>query len=112
MTGRDLRERQAARLALAAEPRAVHERGALLDDRGDQCRNEFRTVAAVAVEKQQDLGVRARGGNAGLQGASIAALRFDHDARACGLRALDGAIARATVAERVVLVAALRERRD
>ena len=95
--GGDLLQRKASRLMPAAQARAVHEGRAPFGDRRDQCRNEFWIVAAVAIEKQQNIGIGARRGNSGLHRPAISALAFDDDVGARRPRAFDRAVARAAI---------------
>ena len=93
----DLLGRQAAGLAWTANARAQNEDDLPGCNRRHQIGDEFRRIAAVAVEKDQNVGVIAHGGNARLNGATVAASWLDHHASPGGLRPLDGAVPRAAV---------------
>ena len=97
MAGHKLLQRQAAGLALTAHARTLYEGDVTAGDRLDQGRDKGRTVAAVAIEKQQYVGIGAGSGNSGLNGPSITALRHDHHVSAGRAGAFGGAVARAPV---------------
>ena len=86
----------AAALALAAGARADHEIGATLGDRRDEKRDQLRAVAAVAIEKHQDVAIGG-GLGAGPAGPAVAALALADDRGAGGAGARDGAVAAAAV---------------
>src|SRR5436190_718798 len=71
-SGQQLEDRHAAGLARAAAARADHEIAAAVGNRRHQMRDQFRAVAAVAIEKHDDVAIR--GLRAGPAGAAIAAL--------------------------------------
>ena len=97
MSRDDLLWRQAAGLARTANARAENEDGLPGDDRRHQIRDEFRRIAAVAVEEDQNVGVIAHGGDARLDGATIAASRLDNHASSGGLSPLGRTVPRAPV---------------
>ena len=97
MGGDDLLWRQAAALARTANARAENEDGLPRDDRRDQVGDEFRRIAAIAIEKDQDFRVLAHGGNARLDGAPVAASRLDNDAGAGGGRLVGRSVPRAAI---------------
>ena len=72
VSGEQLMGVHAAPLAHSASPRADREIRATLGDRRDEKRDRFRAVAAVAVEKHEDLAIGRRLG-AGPAGAPVAA---------------------------------------
>ena len=58
--GKQLMRGHAARLPLAAGARADHEIVSAVGDRRDEARDQLRAVAAVAVEKHDDVAILAR----------------------------------------------------
>ena len=93
----ELLRRDASTLTEPTHARAQDEHGLAGDDWRHESRDEFRRIAAVAVEKQENVGVVADGGDASLDGATIAAPRLNDYTGARGFRPLSGAIARGTV---------------
>src|SRR5258708_35059585 len=67
-----------------------------IQDRCEQPGYELRPVAAIAVEKHEDVAIVSRPG-AGRTGPAIAALALHDDARAGGTGALDSAVRAAAV---------------
>jgi len=78
-SGHDLLRRQAAALTRATRARAENEDGLPRGDRRDQVGDEFGRIAAVAIEKDENVGVLSYGGNARLDGAPVTASRLDND---------------------------------
>src|SRR5262249_37545700 len=95
--GNDLLWSKAAHLARAANARTEDEDGLPGYNRRYQIRDELRWIAAIAIEEHQNLGVIARGGNARLDGATVAAARLDDHASPGSLCPLSRAVARAAV---------------
>ena len=75
----DLLARQAAGLTRSANARTKDENGFARHDRRHQIGDEFRGIAAVAVEKEEDVCVIAHSGDACLDRATVAASRLDDD---------------------------------
>jgi hypothetical protein len=86
----DLLPRQAARLAVAAHAGADHEIDAIGGEWAHQIGHERRNVAAVAIEKTDDLS--AHSSEASGAGTAITPARFGYDTRARRGRFLRGAI--------------------
>src|SRR4029079_13999756 len=78
-SGHDLLRRQAAALTRATRAGAENEDGLPRGDRRDQVGDEFGRIAAVAIEKDENVGVLSYGGNARLDGAPVTASRLDDD---------------------------------
>src|ERR1700733_13776911 len=97
MARKQLLWRDAAGLARPTHARAEHEDGPTGGNRRYQSRDEFRGIAAVAIEENENTGIPAHGGDTGLDGATIAAPQFDDHSRACFRCALDGTIPRAAI---------------
>ena len=97
MGGDDLLWRQAAALTRTANSRAEHKDGLPGGNRRYQVRDKFHWIAAIAIEKDQDLRVLVHSGDTSLDGAPVAALRLDYDAGAGGGCPLDRFVLRAAV---------------
>jgi hypothetical protein len=93
----NLLEIHAARLALAARARTDHEIVFSTNDWIDELIYELRAIAAVPVEKNDDIAFRAKSANTGSAGASIPALWLGDHARARGARAFGGLISAAII---------------
>src|SRR5258708_38087694 len=86
----------ASGLSLAASARTDRKIVLALDNRRDETRDQFRAIAAVAVEKHDDV-VILGGLGASPAGPPVAALAQDYHVGAGRLRPLDGAISARTV---------------
>src|ERR1700722_20215190 len=93
----DLLWSQADGVGGPANPRAKNEDSLPGDNRRYQIRNEFRSIASVAVEEDQNVGVIAHCGDACLDGATVAASRLDDHASSGSRRALGRTVPRAPV---------------
>src|SRR2546423_9954985 len=90
-TGKDLLKIHASRLPLTAHTRANNKIRPPLCDRIDESIHQLWTIAAVAIEKNDDLGSRIDSRDTGRTGASVTARRC-HDPRSRGSRLFGRAI--------------------
>src|ERR1051326_1721580 len=100
--GEELMGGHAAPLPLPTAARADHKIIAALGDRLDEKRDQLGAVAAVAIEKNDDVAIRG-GLSAGPAGAPVATFAQADDLRTLRPRALDGAVGTAAISDNDVV---------